>query len=1505
MVHAWDRVAIVPSGAFVDSGFGGTLVWKRVAASAPPRSRVNNVTVERAASRQKLAHWPHALQIEVRRVLTPGPSEEEIWAKAEESVVNTTISNPSRGHFPGLKRDVGDEDGVNGRSEFLPWDWYWYFADAILLGWVKSGYYVPGAAYRERPLPKIPYRSWKAMGRRPVTRRYEEDREEPRSQRRRNPRIHLAALGAPELSTVMDITEPDSSHLLTAPPSPAPRSGTYALIYTDEETSSLLSQDQLLAVGALPTELTEPVSPLPKRPGAPTPSRWNRPATSNFFPTKSPRPVTPCSNITDSQMKSLMDSAPRSPVNASCVTTPSISDIDFTFGAPESVNTFKAEAQPADDTQEDERSRNVNKGRRRKSEPLINMHLKRGINRRISASPVKLASLPEWETMMQSSPFHAVSHTGVAISINDNFPATPVPARHHQIQTDLNLTTPAVPSWMRNRKPISARPTPDPNAVYEIDVRQNPDIFAVGTSAESSHSQAVQELAGIVEHRCAGHANITVSQERGKLVLRVKLPSKYAYLFPDSQGDDESHFTSSPAAATYSPCVTSKGQTHSAPDIQTANTSQHQDTYVDITPHNENDDSRSTLGMVVTLNSSELVHSQNSNSLDADTFMTNNWDQTANVNPSVNKISDDSRSTLGMVFNLNSTETVHSQDSPTLDVSTSFIGNNWDDTSIVTNTPSKVRQRPATSKFIPPQDESLEDRTLAMPWNDSDPALNSSPGTSSTTLPTPAHQQNAERISPSSSLISEPSLEPSFQTPPQDPFGLTTAPTRIQSSLNTPKFTSPLRQSFSCATSKVLPALRQTSNVTPKFQSPLKQNFSMNRTPFDDDADHTFASDWSDVMTPSQRQPTQPTPAINTLTENTSFGSMLEPVTPNQPLSAYGQAAASSPLISEPAFTPSFATTSFGQFDRDLTGLQFTDFTPTQPDNGYSSFTPTRRFNGKPSLTPTQRAFNGTSPTVISSNRTSTRKPLISQAQLELVPESERDQSATITSATPLDKVLAPAVSSTQAKSSPVVNNSLEKSLATAFNSPPSKLLAVATGSAVADNTLAESPAPVILCTDSDNAPANPASLIASPPIVDNSHPVLDNSHPILDNLHHILDKSHPILDNSPTRVSSSTVADTSPPIFHAVTVTSPTFAGGSVINEPTTNAKGKTFKEIEDDDIEYVRNLVNTHRSKRPMVNESGSPVTPVRLPLAAKCVNTASESPKKDKRKFVTGPKEEGSPIKKGDEPAAKRTRRTEKPSERKMESQKTKQPEVTAPTTVEEATIVEHAVAAEASTEEQGPVRRSSRLRTPAAVPTSIKLNKPVPAPVLNAAVRKAQTTLATETNKNTKNNTGKTYPKEVLAALSEGSAIDESDIAPQPEPKNDKALGWKDPVVEATPEKVRAAAKARAEALASISDNSEEDEDEITPKAKITPAPKAKASLGKTGVTTSKPAAKAKATPKAKTHPASKANPPPKATPAPKPKATLGKIGVAKSKPAPKSRIATPVKRQTRSSNRRQE
>lgn len=87
------------------------------------------------------------------------------------------------------------------------------------------------------------------MGGRLISQRNEEIREEPRSPRRRNPRIHLAALGAPDLSTVMDVTEPDSSCLLTAHPSPALRPGTYALTYPHEDTSSLLSQDQLPAVG--------------------------------------------------------------------------------------------------------------------------------------------------------------------------------------------------------------------------------------------------------------------------------------------------------------------------------------------------------------------------------------------------------------------------------------------------------------------------------------------------------------------------------------------------------------------------------------------------------------------------------------------------------------------------------------------------------------------------------------------------------------------------------------------------------------------------------------------------------------------------------------------------------------------------------------------------------------------------------------------------------------------------------------------------------------------------------------------------------------------------------------------------------------------------------------------------------------------------------------------------------------------------------------------------------
>ncbi|KPM34194.1 hypothetical protein AK830_g12381 [Neonectria ditissima] len=86
--------------------------------------------------------------------------------------------------------------------------------------------------------------------------------------------------------------------------------------------------------------------------------------------------------------------------------------------------------------------------------------------------------------------------------------------------------------------------------VLNIDMRQNPDIFA------AQPSSPIHQLAQMAEDGCEGHAKVVVTQENGRLFVRFKLPNEFAYLFPGSQGFDESRFTTSPSAISSSPRIT-------------------------------------------------------------------------------------------------------------------------------------------------------------------------------------------------------------------------------------------------------------------------------------------------------------------------------------------------------------------------------------------------------------------------------------------------------------------------------------------------------------------------------------------------------------------------------------------------------------------------------------------------------------------------------------------------------------------------------------------------------------------------------------------------------------------------------------------------------------------------------------------------------------------------------------------------------------------------------------
>jgi hypothetical protein len=337
--------------------------------------------------------------------------------------------------------------------------------------------------------------------------------------------------------------------------------------------------------------VTHPAESPIRRPGAPTPSRWARANPTTPVPHNTHLPTTPGSKLIDTDVAKLTDSIPRSvdrPVstpthwereptsfdfdNQSGISTPLGSDSRMSFiGASQLASTPASEP-----------GRRLVERRRRKSEPLVQKHLmKMQQSRRQSMGPSKLHDLQEEDTSALDARqkkiklgSNSATKATLPLPHSDGLAQKSPASEAGDVKTD--VTAPLAP-FFRDRTPLSKRRDPttpfhDRNT-YDIDVRQNLDIFGAKTPTKASQqsvakSSAVQQLVKMVEDRCDGHAKAVVMEENGKLIVRFKLPMKYAAMFPPSQGPDDSHFTSTPSAISSSPRIRF-GHVHTAPMSQT------------------------------------------------------------------------------------------------------------------------------------------------------------------------------------------------------------------------------------------------------------------------------------------------------------------------------------------------------------------------------------------------------------------------------------------------------------------------------------------------------------------------------------------------------------------------------------------------------------------------------------------------------------------------------------------------------------------------------------------------------------------------------------------------------------------------------------------------------------------------------------------------------------------------------------------------------------------------
>lgn len=291
-----------------------------------------------------------------------------------------------------------------------------------------------------------------------------------------------------------------------------------------------------------------------KRPGAPTPSRWSR------SPLATPQFGTPATQQRTTPLR------PLGIVDSICPSTPNLDGVPPTWESNPEMFDFgeisDIQMSPridwlrndASESKEATRTQNVNKSRRRKSEPILNRHLKKlGASRRQSDMHQVLSSLTDdHDDVTQASPGLQIFETQTALSAShETDVSTPTHQQEpgNESQTESSRVGSAGPitpfsKYFLERQPLSVvRPAgtrSDRNGIYSIDMRQNPDIF----NSRVVIAPAVEKLADLAGESCDGYANVVVTQSSGKLVVRFKLPTKYASLFPQSQVADEPHLES-------------------------------------------------------------------------------------------------------------------------------------------------------------------------------------------------------------------------------------------------------------------------------------------------------------------------------------------------------------------------------------------------------------------------------------------------------------------------------------------------------------------------------------------------------------------------------------------------------------------------------------------------------------------------------------------------------------------------------------------------------------------------------------------------------------------------------------------------------------------------------------------------------------------------------------------------------------------------------------------------
>lgn len=310
--------------------------------------------------------------------------------------------------------------------------------------------------------------------------------------------------------------------------------------------------EKSLSTQSFPVNFSRPFPSTPVRP-----YQLEEATPHKFVHTPPPRTRDDLDEPTTSLLDTIPPSSPSLPV-------PTLGGLDmskstdFDFG--KTTSCFNSPSPVAPLWANPHRSGRAQNSLRRRSEPLFRTFFKSRADSRMSASPKKVTfqndlvnegppgsrgrspQYQPWVSNASAHPQHDLRTPEIVIS-----PAVAVSGAATPAISWAQMTGRAASDALGQSTPQTTNQVNDRENVFSVDMHRNTNIFGgEGTPAKRS-ATAVAQLARIAEAHCDGQAQVVVTQEHGRLFVRFKLPTKFAFMFPQDQGFDESRFSTTPS----------------------------------------------------------------------------------------------------------------------------------------------------------------------------------------------------------------------------------------------------------------------------------------------------------------------------------------------------------------------------------------------------------------------------------------------------------------------------------------------------------------------------------------------------------------------------------------------------------------------------------------------------------------------------------------------------------------------------------------------------------------------------------------------------------------------------------------------------------------------------------------------------------------------------------------------------------------------------------------------